>query len=227
MVKTHLVRHDESSASLWHTEAGALAAESGILFADPWEGVSVESVINYWASTPFSLIAIIDPELHAVGFGFYREALGKVRVAATLDVKQGLGSLPATVIYPLPFPHNGGQTWILKTVFSERPQPLTSCPGYARVTGPPIILQIGSGDQTPHVTDHTFRRGETELEHCIFDETTYVNPDPALQERGRLILDQRDAIVLIPRAPLEVEQSYTVNIVVNGLPFGWSFIAVR
>ena len=227
MVKTDLVRHAEISASPWYTEAGALAAESGILFADPWEAVSLESMINYWISTPFSLVPVIDPELYAVGFGLYREALGKVRVAATLDVKQGLGTLPATVIYPLPFPRDGGQTWILKSVFPERPQPLTSCPGYARVTGPPIILQIGPGDQTPQVTEHTFRRGETELEHCIFDETTYVNPAPALQERGRLILDQRDAIVLIPRAPLQAGQSYTVNVVVNGVPFGWSFTAVR
>ena len=43
---------------------------------------------------------------------------------------------------------------------------------------------------------------------------------------GRLILDKRDAVVIIPRSPLEVGKSYTVTLVVNGETITWSFDAV-
>ena len=119
---------------------------------------------------------------------------------------------------------DGGQTWVLKHGLPEFPNPLTSCPGYQRPVGPPILLQIGPGDQVPVVTDHSFSQDGQELEHCVFDETSYVNPDN--QDTGRHLLDSRDAVVLMPRKPLEVGKAYTVRIVVNGQTVSWTFTAV-
>ncbi len=73
------------------------------------------------------------------------------------------------------------------------------------------------------VTGHSFRRGATELEHCIFDETTYTNSNPTLQALGRANLNARDAIVLIPKAALVAGNSYTASVIVNGQEITWTF----
>jgi hypothetical protein len=61
------------------------------------------------------------------------------------------------------------------------------------------------------------------LEHCAFDETTYKNPDATQQSVGRSILIMRDAIVLIPRAPLDQWTKYAVSVTANGQTYNWSF----
>ena len=65
------------------------------------------------------------------------------------------------------------------------------------------------------------------LEHCVFDETSYTNPDHNAQYLGRGILGSRDAIVLIPRAPLTPGAQYTVSITVDGTPHSWSFWVIE
>jgi hypothetical protein len=65
------------------------------------------------------------------------------------------------------------------------------------------------------------------LESCIFDETTYHNPDSYAQEEGQKILGEQDAIVIIPRHPLPVEQVYTVHIEANGELYYWEFTTQR
>jgi hypothetical protein len=149
-------------------------------------------------------------------------------MVATMDVKRGMGELLPSVIYPLTFPRGGGKTWVLKYTLPEFPDPLAHCAGYRQRTpvGPPLILQIGSGEETPAVTNTSLKQGETELIHCAFDETTYTNSKPSAQEAWRLILDERDAIVIIPRDPLVAGQRYTVTVDVNGTSINWSFDAV-
>ena len=61
------------------------------------------------------------------------------------------------------------------------------------------------------------------LESCILDETTYTNPDTYQQYLGKVILDARDAIVIIPRQPLTPGATYRVSITVNGQTHSWSF----
>jgi hypothetical protein len=62
------------------------------------------------------------------------------------------------------------------------------------------------------------------LEHCVFDETTYTNPDSGTQSTGRNVLNARDAIVLIPRNPLTAGAIYQVSITANGQTYAWSFM---
>jgi hypothetical protein len=107
--------------------------------------------------------------------------------------------------------------------WSETPDPLTSCPGYATPAGLPIIIQVGPGNRTPHITAHSITRNGVSLEHCAFDETTYTNPDAAEQSVGRNVLDIRDAVVLIPRAPLDQWTEYSVSVTADGQTYRWSF----
>ena len=75
------------------------------------------------------------------------------------------------------------------------------------------------------VTDSALMQAATSLEHCVFTESTYRNPDGNLQARGRAVLDTRDAIVLIPRYPLVAGATYTVSLTANGQFYQWSFTA--
>jgi hypothetical protein len=79
---------------------------------------------------------------------------------------------------------------------------------------------------TPNVSDFSFKADESLLESCLYDETSYTNEDPGTQATGRIILNGRDAIVLIPRNPLTAGQSYTVSITANGETITWSFTTV-
>ena len=111
----------------------------------------------------------------------------------------------------------GGRDW---------PDLLASCPGYEYPSGPPIILQLGTGQASPNVIAHSFKKGTLSLEHCVFDETTYTNDSGYDQSVGRSVLGTRDAIVLIPRQPLDPGVEYSVSITVyGGAARVWSFTA--
>jgi hypothetical protein len=64
----------------------------------------------------------------------------------------------------------------------------------------------------------------TPLEHCVFDETTYINPDSGTQSTGRNVLNARDAIVLIPRNPLTVGATYQMSTTTNEQTYAWSLM---
>ena len=96
-------------------------------------------------------------------------------------------------------------------------------PGYTAPAGLPIILQIGDGSLTPSVTAHTITSGGSAVEHCVFDETSYSNPDGNMQSLGRSVLGGRDAIVLIARQSLTQGAMYTVSVTANGTKYTWSF----
>ena len=107
--------------------------------------------------------------------------------------------------------------------WGETPSPLTSCPGYSAPSGLPVLLIFGGGRPAPVVGAHSFRDGQTSLEHCVFSGSTYTNPDSSMQSLGRGILQARNAVVLIPRAPLTPAGDYTVSITADGVAYTWSF----
>lgn len=227
MVKTDEIKHSEDPANDLFREEGDIAARNGNLAASSYLDAPYQFAFDYWMSAPFHAVPLLDPALHEVGFGMFREEGEDTQFSATIDVRQGVGDIPEHVTFPVMFPRDEGETWVVRHRLFEFPNPLANCPDYQKPTGPPIILQIGPGDQTPRVTSHSFRKGEMELDHCLYDETTYVNSVPYEQDLGRLILDERDAIVIMPRQPLEMETTYTVSIVVNGELISWSFKTVR
>jgi hypothetical protein len=222
MVKNDVIQHTEDPNNPWYTLEGLAAAQASNLMVSSSVTASDEHAIDGWMQAPFHAVGVIDPALHRVGFGSYREADGGWQMGAGLDVLRGLGSLPPTVQFPVKWPADG-TTVGLTSHWGESPSPLTSCPGYSAPSGLPLLLQIGPGDRVPQVTAHSFRQGGTPLDHCVFDETSYSHPDGAQQSLGRAILDGRDAVVLIPRQPLTPGATYAVSITANGQTHTWSF----
>ncbi|MGB3713842.1 MAG: CAP domain-containing protein [Candidatus Promineifilaceae bacterium] len=223
MVKNDYVGHSEDSGNLWYSPEGHAAAQNGNVFVASWADALDETPIDFWMTAPFHAISMIDPQLHTTGFGIYRETIGLWKTGSTLDVRRGLGSLPPGSTFPIPYPADGESTWLTAYYGGEFPDPLTSCPGYSPPTGSPIMLQLGSGDITPQVTGYRVIANGIPVESCLFDETNYFNPDPSMQSTGRIVLNVRDAIVIMPRYPLAFGTTYTVEISTADSTMTWSF----
>jgi hypothetical protein len=226
MANTGIISHVEDTSSPHYTREGNLAAQNGNLAASFAFNSEYDWAFNYWISAPFHGLPILDPQLSAVGFGSHRDAEAPIELAATLDIKQGLQSdVPSDVDFPTLFPGDGGKAWVLRYSLPEFPDARVHC-GYGSVSGAPIMVQIGPGDQVPDVTSTVLRLDTQLLEHCVFDETNYFNPNAGLQQAGRSILNQRDAIVILPRDPLAIGKTYSVEIIVNGEVISWDFSTV-
>ncbi len=217
------IAHAEDKSNPLYDEAGHLAGKNGNTFSTSQLDANYIWSTNFWVSAPFHLIAMIHPGLNTVGYGDYVEDVGDVNMAAVLDVRTDRDYSPEGVQYPIYFPKNGAETWIVRLSLYEWPDPYGACPGYGRPSGAPIILQLGDGSITPNVTSHTLAMGDQPLESCIFDETSYRNANPYTQDLGRTILDGQDAIVILPKHPLAADETYTVQVVVNGETHTWSF----
>ncbi|MGH2544347.1 MAG: CAP domain-containing protein [Ardenticatenaceae bacterium] len=223
MVKNDYVGHSEEPGNPWYTPEGAAAASSSNVMVSSSTSSTDEFAIKLWMGAPFHAIAILDPALQQVGFGSYREAVGYWQMGAALDVLRGLGPVPPSLTFPVAYPSG---TVIIPLSYrrgTEWPEPLTSCPSFGETSGSPLLLQIGPGDLVPGVSSHSLLRNGAPLDHCIFDETSYINPDSGTQYVGRSILNMRDAIVLIPRDPLVPGSTYTASITANGQSHSWTF----
>src|SRR5581483_11635923 len=222
MVKNNFIGHTEDSSNPWYTPEGLAAAQSSNLFASSGK-LTDDAAVDGWMEKPFHAVGILDPHLLKSGFGSYYESKTGVQTGACLDVLRGQGNLPNGVTFPIAYPKSGASMLASSYGGGESPDPLTSCPSYTAPTGPPIILQVGQGNVTPHVTAHSFSQGGTLLAHCVFDETSYLNPNSTEQALARAVLDTRDAIILLPRDPLSPGVAYTASITVNGQVYTWSF----
>jgi uncharacterized protein YkwD len=227
VVNDEPIAHSENVNNPLYDEAGHLAGKNGNIFATSQLEADYVWGINFWISAPFHLVPMISPGLETVGYGNYNEEIGSFHMAAVMDVRSAPRSESGQAEYPIFFPADGSETWIVRHSLFEWPDSTESCPGYSRPTGAPIVLQIGSGDQVPNVTSHILAKGDQALESCIFDETNYRNSDEYEQDVGRTILDIQDAIVIMPRQPLPVNETYTVQVVVNGETYTWSFNTIK
>lgn len=223
IVKNDAMSHDEDESNPYFTVEGREAARSGNLTASSDWQASDSYAIDSWMQAPFHALGVLDPALGKVGFGSYREKDdGALQMGATLDVLRGLGPVPSEVSFPVMWPADGKTTPLVK-FWGEYPDPLSSCPGYRSPSGLPIILQIGPGNLIPQVGQHLVQQDGQGVEHCVFDETTYSNPNSSAQSLGRAILSARDAIVIIPRQPLSPGSTYKVSITVSGNAYSWTF----
>lgn len=215
--------HFESSSNPLFTPEGDQAAQNSNIFATTEIDATYRWAINFWVSAPFHLVNIIDPTLETVGYGQFNGNNGTFKMAAALDVLSEKGNAGGQVTYPVYFPAPDSSTWITRYSLFEWPNPLTSCPGYQRPTGSPIVLQLGDGSSTPRVTSFSVSVNGRVVESCLLTETNYTNPDSFAQQTGRNVLGDQDAIVILPRTPLLANSVYTVNVVANGQAYTWSF----
>ncbi len=225
MVKNQSAASSETPGNPWYTGEGAAAGPNSLLQLQGNINLTDRQALDQWMQWPFHALDILDPALGSTGFGSFRENAGSFDMAAVLDVRRGLGAIPGGVVYPLKWPDHNTTVYLTRYDGFEQPDPLTSCPGFGLGggSGLPIILQIGPGNQVPDVSAHSFKRGLTVLEHCVFDETNYTNSNPTFQALGRASLAARDAIVLIPKLALAAGNSYTVSITANGQTTTWTF----
>jgi len=217
------VAHREVRNNPLYDVAGDRAARNSNIFATTQIEANHIWATNFWVSAPFHLTPMIDPGLHDVGYGQYNENVGTFKMAAVLDTRSDLGQVPDGVTYPLFFPGDGQSTWVVRHSLFEWPDPILSCPGYSRPSGPALVLQLGEGDITPKVSSHAVYEDDKLIESCRFDETNYSNPDPYAQSVGREILNERDAVVIMPRRPLAVGKTYRVEVTANGQFYTWQF----
>jgi uncharacterized protein YkwD len=222
MVKNDAMAHTQEPDNPWYTPAGKLAAEASDLMGSHNPQESDQYAVDGWMQAPFHALGILDPRLRSVGYGAFREEDGGLQMAAALDVLRGLRGVPAGVRYPVMWPAPETTTPLTRH-WSESPSPLSACPGYETPSGAPVILQLGTGEGTPVVTAHSFRQDGRLLESCVFDESTYSHPNANAQAVGRAVLGMRDAIVLMPRDPLEPGGRYQVSITADGRTYTWSF----
>lgn len=226
VVNDAAVSHMEDPLNALYNAAGDQAAHNGNVFATSMVEADYIWGINFWASAPFHLVPMLAPQLERVGYGNYNEAGGDVSMAAVLDVRSERDNGHGGATYPILFPKDGSTTWIGRHNLFEWPDPLSSCPGFSRPSGPPLVIQLGDGAIVPSVGGVTLLMGDTPVETCTFDETTYYNPDPWAQKAGRLILDNQDAIVIMPRQPLIAGETYTTQVEANGQRYTWKFNTV-
>ena len=224
MVKNNVIEHDEDPNAPFYTVAGRKAAQNSDLTVPTSTAATNVQAVDSWMEGPFHAVGIIDPGLAQTGYGSYKASDGGWQFGAGLDVLRGIGSIPSGVSFPIKYPSGSGQLPLRYYGGTEYPDPLTSCSGYSAPSGPGIILQLGHGSVTPHVTAHKFSAHGQNLASCVFDENSYRNAaDPYAEYLGRAVLDSRDAIVLMPKRPLHSGVTYHVSITANGTTYTWSF----
>jgi hypothetical protein len=223
MVKNDVIAHSEDSTKAYYTAEGNTAASKSNVMVSSSDSTTDNAALDMWMTGPFHGVGLIDPKLTQSGYGAYRESDGGWQMGAALDVLRGRASqIPAGTTFPIRWPANGTTSWLASYTGNESPDPLTACPGYAAPTGAPIYLQLGSGSLTPNVSSASLTRAGASLEICTYTEATYTNPDASQQSLGRSVLGSRDAVIMIPRAPLTAG-SYTVSMTVSGNTYTWSF----
>jgi hypothetical protein len=108
------------------------------------------------------------------------------------------------------FPGDGTRVPLDRYDGTERPDPLSNCPGYAAPTGLPLIVQLADG-VPPAVSASSFTRDGTAVEHCAFAGS----PGDSLANRR--------AVVLIPREVLRRGSTYQASLTAGGQTITWSF----
>jgi hypothetical protein len=83
----------------------------------------------------------------------------------------------------------------------------------------PLFVQTAG---TPSVSAHSLTRNGQPIDHCLFDGTSYVNPDPNQQSLGRAVLSARNAIVIMPRARLQ-PGTYDASVASGTATISWAF----
>lgn len=225
MVKNNDITHHQDPNNPWYTPAGAEAGQKGNVGGSSITQKPDVDFINGWMLGPFHGLGIIDPQLTQVAYGAYSEADGGIEAGATLDVIRGINH-NSSPQYPVMWPANG-KTVPFRELGRETPDPITGV-GYSYPAGMPIYLQLGPGNITPNVTSHSLTRNNTPIAHAVFDETNFqAGASEREQWQGTAIniLDQRDAVVMIPKDPL-TPGDYTASITANGQNYTWSFNVV-
>ena len=211
--------HIENPASPYYTTAGATEGASSDLIQGAVGETPVE-LIDDWLTAPLHAIGILRPDLRRVAFA-YDPTTGD----AGLDILSGLTyetAAPTQMLFP-----GTGSTTNLTTFGGEYPDPLTSCSWTAEGSvGLPLIAMLATAPAADLSASVSGPGGDESTQNgslCVVDANTYHSTTPIYGPTGLSILQDTDAVLLIPRAPLSSGE-YTANIDQSGKPpISWSF----
>ncbi len=213
--------HEEEKDNPWYSPEGRDAGEQSDInqLWGPEKSPSPLWALNNWLDGPFHRLWILNPMLTRVGYGEFCE---KKYCVAALDLGSGAETPrnAAPLASPIEFPLD--KSTITRNSFAgEWPSPLTSCPGYSFPAGMPATIQLGAMVDAK-LSEFQITRDGHGVESCGIDATNYQNPVSAEQERGRGILMQLGAAMIIPRYPLQ-PGNYSVTATLNDRAYQWSF----
>jgi hypothetical protein len=224
-VANNELAHTEDTSKPYYTPEGKTAAANSNVMAYSSTAGTDDYAIDLWMEGPFHALGILDPHLTSTGFGSFRDPKAPgMQMAAALDVLRGRGNLPVGFAYPAMWPGSGSSVSLADYSGGEWPDPLTPCPGYTTPTGLPIILQLGDGSQPTALGAASISHGSAHLAACAYDGQTYKGDSTGT---ANAILKGRQAIVLIPRAPLVHGETYTVSITDHARVYTWSFTIAK
>ena len=207
--RNDVLAHTEDPSKPGYTPEGATAASKSNVAASSTGTLSETGPIDLWMRGPYHAIGILDPRLATVGFGIAHDSSGSIQSAAALDVLSGRTG-PDSTPYPILFPGDGSQVTLDRYDGTELPDPLAGCAGYNAPTGLPLIVQLAHGVM-PTVTASSFMRDGAAVDHCI------LLPSPGDS------LDNRNAVVLIPKDVLRKGSTYQASLTVGGQTIAWTF----
>jgi hypothetical protein len=216
--------HREDRHTPWYTEEGAEAAQGGKIAphvmqaADvAWSSKDEAADIDDLLQGPFHRFSLLAPWAQVAGFGSFGEPPRRAAALALRgwsDASESSGAVE--------FPPDGAAIAANAMPVNEWPNPLTACPGYELPVGLPITVQLGHRLELQSYSLNDEGEGHR-VEACAFDAMTYQNPDPVQQARGRELLVQYGALMLIPRHPLRVDHRYLVELRTRRHDFNWAF----
>lgn len=221
MVRTGTMTHSEDPGSDWYSVQGDVAARQSNLAVFGSSTATAREAVELLMVSPFHGLAFVDPALSTSGAALFRDgSASPYRAGFTINVNGGR-SAAAPSDYPVLWPGHQSTVDLLTYPGGEYPDPLAPCAGYTAPTGTPLLLLFES-DRQVSAASLTDDLGNP-LEACTFDRYGYTNPDADAQEAGRQALASRNAIVVIPRAPLEEARRYHVDVATSGGDVQWSF----
>ena len=216
--------HIENARARWYTAEGAEAAQGGRLTADviqcadvAWEGRDEKADIDQLLIAPFHRLSLVAPWGVVAGYGSYGEYPRRVAALALRGPVERAADAVA-----VEFPPDGSEMPWGAMVGSEWPNPLAACAGYAAPAGVPITVQDGGRLDLASYSLRDESEGR-EVEACAFDAKAYHDSDPVQRRRGRELLADYGAIVMIPRHPLREGHRYRAEIQARQHDFAWSF----
>jgi hypothetical protein len=220
MVKYDTVTHFEIAGNPFYTAEGDAAGRAGNIGLNGSPTISDADLVKEFFPRPFHMLAFLNPNLLLTALGSYRE--GKTGV--TIDVNRGAtGPAPDSLPRPLVWPGNGSTVDLTAYPGQESLDPLASCPGYSAPAGLPILVFTGTPNLAQQAVSTAITRGGAQVEHCWFDGFTYTNGVFADQENARASLLNQNAVVIVPRSPLQKGATYSVSVNIAGKTTSWSF----
>ena len=205
------ISHDETPGSPGYTADGDAAGNNGNVAVSSVFNTTARSHIELWMTGPFHAIGILRPNLQTSGFGKCdNPSTAPWRSGGTLDVLHGLGpnALPTA---PILFPGNGATTNLDRFIV-ETPDPLTFC-GWTGAAGLPVIAMMPEDITAQPTGSMTGPNGP--MQTCVLSELNTTGTASA-------ILSGNNAVIIIPRAPLETGE-YSVALSTTNRNVNWHF----